>query len=260
MKKTHLLIALFICLCTQAQIANFPYQLDYWKPVGITIKNAFAVNTNEYMLIGSVENYSPETYPGLFTNNKTQQQWQGCYGYVRIQTDANFNVLNVSPILQTHVNLIFFKNTLNEVYFYYHNIFGKLNSNGSVAYTQQLNNINIETMAYHNGLLYGLRAQAQNVLTNVEIPGTLFVFNASNGTLLNEYLIADPAAAEVDYLGIAVDDSGIYVMGTATYMEVISGQPLNTTFYYTKGAFQPFQQISTNFNKRTRSCVCRFFN
>lgn len=63
MKKTHLLIGLFICLCTQAQIANFPYQLDYWKPVGITIKNAFAVNTNEYMLIGSVENYSPETYP-----------------------------------------------------------------------------------------------------------------------------------------------------------------------------------------------------
>ena len=133
------------------------------------------------------------------------------------------------------------------IYFYYHNTIGKLNSDGSLDYLQILDEeIKIESMTYHDGLLYGLRGQYYINNPQELVPGKIYTFDATNGAIADNYIIGDPTAFLVDYTGVAVDNSGIYVMGTVQYSDFLTGLELDETFYYTDGAFQPFQSIQAN--------------
>lgn len=253
MKKIYHLIILLYLSITQAQTDTFPYQLEYWKPMGMSVQQAFPVDNGGYLLIGRVTNYSPEVYPGLFSDEATQQQWQGKNGLIIIKTDGDFNVLAMHPIISNLTysgnfasQASFFKNDEQELFFYYHHQFGKLNADGSVAYIQTLDeDIKIVTMTFHNGVLYGLRAH-EYINATTTIPGSIYRFDADTGGFLGNDSIGDPSALVVDYLGIAVDDSGIYVMGSVLYSEMQTGLPIDYDFYYTEGAFQPFQAIIVN--------------
>ena len=251
MKKITFFLLLLISINLFAQEESFPYHLEYWQPMGMEIAKAFPVNDEEYLLIGYVENYSPEDYPGLFTSTATQQQWMGKNGYVSIRTNGDWEVLSKAPIINNDIgtslhSMGFFKGADQLVYFYYHNIIGRLNSDGSLDYLQVLDEeVKIESMTYHDGLLYGLRGQHINNPQEL-IPGKIYKLDATNGATLDNYIIGDPTAFFVDYTGVAVDDSGIYVMGTVQYSEFTTGLETDTTFYYTYGAFQQFQSIQTN--------------
>ena len=251
MQKITLFLLLLISTNLFAQEESFPYHLEYWQPMGMEIAKAFPVDDEEYLLIGYVENYSPENYPGLFTSTATQQQWMGKDGCVGFRTNSDWEVLSTAPIFNNDVNTglyntSFFKGADQLVYFYYHNSIGRLNSDGSLDYLQILDEeIKIESMTYHDGLLYGLRGQHINNPQEL-IPGKIYKLDATNGATLDNYIIGDPTAFFIDYTGVAVDDSGIYVMGTVQYSEFTTGLETDTTFYYTDGAFQPFQSIQTN--------------
>src|SRR5690554_901614 len=168
MKKITLFLLLLISSNLFAQEESFPYYLEYWKPMGMEIAKAFPVDDEEYLLIGYVENYSPEDYPGLFTSTATQQQWMGKNGYVSIRTNGDWEVLSKAPIINNDIgtglhSMGFFKGADQLVYFYYHNSIGRLNSDGSLDYLQVLDEeVKIESMTYHDGLLYGLRGQHIN--------------------------------------------------------------------------------------------------
>src|SRR5690606_27840062 len=131
-------------------------------------------------------------------------------------TDTNFNVIhsNILPLNFSIPNYrTAFKGSDQSIYVYSKNSITKIGGDGSWLYTQTIEDYDIESLTYHNGVLYGL--------INYEYPstysGVIVTFNANNGSILDEYSIADPTAVGIEYLGIAVDDSGIYVMGTAAY-------------------------------------------
>ncbi|WP_277632432.1 T9SS type A sorting domain-containing protein [Avrilella dinanensis] len=250
MQKITLFLLLLISSNLFAQEESFPYHLEYWKPMGMEIVTAFPVDEG-YLLFGRVSDYSPEDYPGLITDTQTQQDKLGESFQMAFATDADFAVIN-SSILPINLNFNHvIKGDDQAVYAYSNHAITKINSDGSVSYTQPIEGFTIESLAYHDGLLYGLQAKTFNPLTtqwNQE--GKLITFEADSGSLLEEFVIHDPASLETDYLGIAVDDSGIYVMGTTTYNEDQTDYPPNYDFYYTEGAFQPFQQtiVSPSFS------------
>lgn len=234
----------------QAQTDNFPYQLDYWKPLGIEIKHAFTMPNDEYMLIAKVTNYSPETYPSLFADVATQQDWQDKTGFISIRATSDFTPI-VTNSLFTFDNTIlnsatqFFKGIDNNIYFYYHNEIGKLNASGTLAYKQTLDLYYINSLTYYDGFLYGLENHMRDLPPAGEIEyGKLLKINATTGLITNSTAIGDPTAALIDYLGIAADATGVYVFGTVTYNQLVTGYEPNTIFYYTPGAFQPFQGVT----------------
>ena len=228
MKKNIFFLLLLISTNLFAQEESFPYHLEYWKPMGMEIVKAFPVDEG-YLLFGRVSDYSPEAYPGLITDTQTQQNMLGESFQMTFVTDTNFNVIH-SNILPLNFSIpdyrTAFKGSDQSIYVYSNNSITKIGGDGSWLYTQTIEGYDIESLTYHNGILYGLQV--------------------NNGNILDEYSIADPTAAGIEYLGIAVDDFGIYVMGTAVYNEDVTGYPPNYNFYYTEGAFQPFQQINVN--------------
>lgn len=246
----YLVLFLFGIFSMQAQTDNFPYQLDYWKPLGIEIQHAFSMPNDEYMLIAKVTNYSPETYPGLFTDAATQQDWQGKTGYISIRTTADFTPIVIHGLNNqlSYFRYEFFKGSDHNIYFYAPNIIGKVNTTGNLAYLQTLGLDFVNTFTYYDGFLYGLQPQnnSENIGGSI-VYGKLLKIDASTGQLNSSAVIGDPTAAAIDYLGIAADATGVYVFGNANYLQPLTGYEPNTTFYYTPGAFQPFQGIN-NYN------------
>src|SRR5690554_5974754 len=256
MKKNIFFLLLLISSNLFAQEESFPYHLEYWKPMGMEIAKAFPVDEG-YLLFGRVSDYSPEAYPGLITDTQTQQNMLGESFQMTFVTDASFNVTH-SNILPLNFSIsdyrTAFKGSDQSIYVYSNNSITKIGGDGSWLYTQAIEGYHIESLTYHNNVLYGLIGYGY---TSPTYTGSIVTFNASNGNILDEYSIADPTAAGIEYLGIAVDYSGIYVMGTAVYNEDDTGYPPNYDFYYTEGAFQPFQQINVNpsFSANRKSVV-----
>src|SRR5690554_873738 len=245
MQKITLFLLLLISSNLFAQEESFPYHLEYWKPMGMEIAKAFPMDEG-YLLFGRVSDYSPEAYPGLITDTQTQQNMLGESFQMTFVTDTDFNVTH-SNILPLNFSIpdyrTAFKGSDQSIYVYSNNSITKIGGDGNWLYTQTTEGYHIESLTYHNNVLYGL-IHYENASSTY--PGLIVTFNANNGNILDEYSIADPTAAGIEYLGIAVDDSGIYVMGTAVYNEDVTGYPPNYNFYYTEGAFQPFQQINVN--------------
>nr|WP_317633159.1 T9SS type A sorting domain-containing protein [uncultured Flavobacterium sp.] len=206
---------------------------------------------DEYMLIARVTNYSPETYPGLFTDTATQQDWQNKTGFISIHTTTDFTPIVIHSLFFTQgnhtlqTNYQFFKGTDNNIYFYLHNEIGKVSTTGELAYKQTLDIYYINSLTYYDGFLYGLENHFRDVPTQGDIVyGKLLKINASTGLITNSAAISDPTAALIDYLGIAADATGVFVFGTVSYVQPVTGYEPNTTFYYTPGAFQPFQGVN----------------
>ena len=245
MKKNIFFLLLLISTNLFAQEESFPYHLEYWQPMGMEIAKAFPVDEG-YLLFGRVSDYSPEAYPGLITDPQTQQNMLGESFQMTFFTDTNFNVIH-SNILPLNFSIpdyrTAFKGSDQSIYVYSNNSITKIGGDGSWLYTQTIEGYDIESLTYHNGVLYGLQLRHFNILApQSNKDGKIITFNAQTGTLMSEHIIHDPATSVIDFLGIAVDDSGIYVMGAAVYNEDTTGYPPNYDFYYTEGAFQPFQQ------------------
>ena len=98
----------------------------------------------------------------------------------------------------------------------------------------------ISQLAYYNNKLYAVTEQqidfALGLLTSV---GKLHILEESTG-IGESYLIGDPDASIIGYLGLVVNETGIYVFSNNSYFPTF---PLETQgFYYTPGAFQPYSQ------------------
>ena len=249
MKKVYSILLLLISFLGFSQTGNFPYQLDYWKPLGIEIKHAFPMPNDEYMLIARVTNYSPETYPGLFTDAATQQDWQNKTGFISIRTTTDFTPIVIHSLFFTvgndtlQTNHQFFKGTDNNIYFYLYNEIGKVNTTGELAYKQTLDVYYINSLTYYNGFLYGLENHMRDVPVSGEIVyGKLLKIDATTGVITNSKVIADTTAIVIEYLGIAVDATGVYVFGTASYNKFVTGYEPNTTFFIQQGLFNLFKE------------------
>lgn len=235
-----------------AQSETFPYFLEYWKPLGVEITDAFPLPNEEYLLIARVQNYSPVIYPGLITDVDLQAQWLEQTGFISIRTNNDFSISEVHTIAKSSITepaipqFNFIKGSDNTIYFFNANRIGKINENGTLAYNSLVTDFEIDLLTYYNGKLYGVQHHFNNVITNTVTPGKLFIINADNGVPVNSINISDPTAFAVGYFGLAVDATGIYVMGGVAYSQLFTNYPINQTFYYTENAFQNFQQLNIN--------------
>src|SRR5690606_25841055 len=144
MKKIILFIILSISTNFFAQEESFPYYLEYWKPVGVKVVTAFPMDEG-YLIFGDITDYSPETYPDLIADTQTQQDMLGESFQMAFATDADFTVIN-STILPINLNFdnLVIKGDDQAVYAYSNHAITKINSDGSVSYTQPIEDFTIE--------------------------------------------------------------------------------------------------------------------
>ena len=103
MKCFFLLLFNLLTVQLFAQSETFPYSLEYWKPLGVEVTDAFPLPNEEYLLIARVQNYSPVTYPGLITDADLQAQWLNQTGFISIRTNNDFSISEVHTVAKTSI-------------------------------------------------------------------------------------------------------------------------------------------------------------
>ena len=246
MKHLYLLLLTFFIGNSFAQ-SEFPYDLEFCRHLGISIETSVALDNGDILLFARVNEYSPTKYPAFITDPIVQQQWSGQSGYFSITVNQNFDIQSIHPILIGTGSLFNPVKSPTAIYFLLQtgnsnatviNI-GKIDLQGNLQYLIQSDEL-ISQLAYYNDKLYAVTEQqidfTLGLLTSV---GKLHILEASSG-MGQSYVIGDPDASIIGYLGLAVNETGIYVLSNNTYFPTY---PLETQgFYYSPGAFQPYSQ------------------
>ena len=246
MKHLYLLLLTFFIGNSFAQ-SEFPYDLEFCRHLGISINTSVALDNGDIMLFARVNEYSPTKYPAFITDPIVQQQWSGQSGYFSITINQNFEIQAIHPILIATGSLFNPVKSPTAIYFLLQSqissinaiYIGKIDLLGNLQYLTQSEEL-ISQLTFYNNKLYAVtQQQIEFALGSLTSAGKLHILEESTG-LGQSYVIGDPDASIIGYLGLAVNETGIYVFSNNTYFPTF---PLETQgFYYTPGAFQPYSQ------------------